>query len=65
MKRIRFAGVVMNKEQLTNSKEGGPRVRVTLTEVCFSAHDGVRFTNIVATTATNSSAGYCLTCLME
>lgn len=65
MKKITFAGVVKEKEQLKNSTVGGPRERVTLTEVVFSAHDGVKFTDIVATTATNSGAGYCLSCSMS
>lgn len=65
MKKIRFSGIIKEKEQLKNSAEGGPRVRVNLTEVTFSAHDGVKFADIMATTATNSSAGYCLTCSME
>lgn len=65
MKKITFAGVVQSKEQLKNSTVGGPRERLNLTEVTFSAHDGVQFTDIIATTASNSSAGYCLSCSMS
>lgn len=64
MKKIIFSGVIKEKEQLKNSVMGGPRERLNLTEVTFSANDGVQFTDIIATTASNSSAGYCLSCSM-
>jgi len=65
MKKITIRGKIKEKEQLRNSTVGGPREKILLTEVEFSAHDGVKFDNIQAVTATNSSAGYCLSCSMS
>ena len=65
MKKNIFSGVVKEKKQLKNSVSGGPREMLNLTEVTFSANDGVQFTDIIATTASNSSAGYCLSCSMD
>lgn len=65
MKKFNFAGVIKEKEQLKNSIYGGPREKVTLTEVIFSANDGVQFDDIIAITASNSNAGYALSCSMD
>ena len=54
-----LSGTIQSKQQLTNSKEGGPRVRC----IIRMSKDSHSF--IPAVTAPNSSAGYCLTCSME
>jgi len=56
IKRFKIVGIVTDKTQLKNSKEGGPRERVWIKQ-----HSGQEIT---ATTATNSGAGYCLSCSM-
>ena len=55
MKKEILKGIITKKEQLKNSSVGGPRVRVWI-------KSGDR--ELVATTATNSGAGYLLTCSM-
>ena len=57
MKKFELSGIVTSKEQLRNSREGGPRERLSIK----LQHTGEEIT---ATTATNSSAGYCLSCSM-
>jgi len=70
MKKEIVKGYVRSKEQLTNSREGGPRCRMVLfldwpegRAKDSKPFDAVR--EITATTATNSSAGYCLSCSMS
>ena len=58
IKKFEILGIITDKEQLRNSKEGGPRERVHIK----LSHTGEEIT---ATTATNSSAGYCLSCSMS
>lgn len=64
MKKIIIKGEVITKEQLKNSKEGGPRVRFVFRDR-FIDGDYEELRERTITTATNSSAGYCLTCSME
>ena len=59
MTKKNLVGTIQSKQQLTNSREGGPRVRC----IIRMSKDSHAF--IPAVTATNSSAGYCLTCSME
>ena len=56
MKKEIVKGFVKDKAQLKNSVVGGPRVCVH-----FETVEG---RHIVAKTASNSSAGYCLSCSM-
>lgn len=65
MKKIIFEGIVKSKEQLKNSREGGPRERLNLNVVMYSGRDGFKNMDTIATTATNSGAGYCLSCSMS
>lgn len=64
MKKIIIKGEVIAKEQLRNSKEGGPRVRFVFRSRLVDG-DYEELTERTITTATNSGAGYCLTCSME
>ena len=56
MKKEIIKGFVKSKEQLKNSVVGGPCVRIH-----FETVEG---REIVGKTASNSSAGYCLSCSM-
>lgn len=58
MKKFQLKGVIIERERLNNSREGGPREEVA---ICLY-EEGEKV--IYAKTATNSSAGYMLSCSM-
>lgn len=58
MKKYELKGIIIERERLNNSKEGGPREEVA---ICLY-EEGERV--VYAKTATNSSAGYMLSCSM-
>ena len=64
MKKMILKGFITSKEQLRNSREGGPRVKLNILSEWEEGGEGAVIIREV-TTATNSSAGYLLTCSME
>lgn len=58
MKKYELKGIIIERERLNNSAEGGPREEVA---ICLT-EEGERV--IYAKTATNSTAGYMLSCSM-
>lgn len=58
MKKYELKGIIIERERLNNSKEGGPREEVAI--CLYEKGEEV----IYATTATNSTAGYMLSCSM-